>query len=155
MLSTIQKFLDSKKWKYKRIEDKNVIHFGINASNGNIDCVAEVREEHKQFIFLSYCTIKAIDEKLNSINEYLSRVNYNLVIGDFEINFEDGKIRFKSSMFYDDLFPISEKLVEQNIITNLYMVDRYLPGIMSVMYSGISPEQAHREIDAFPGYNFN
>lgn len=147
MYNAIIRYLDSKKWKYQEIDDKNVVHFGISANNGNIDCVADVRPDKKQFIFLSYCTVMAFKNKTEAINELLSRINYGIVIGDFEINIDSGKIRFKTSMFYDDIQAPSMEVIENTIITNLYMMDRYIPGIMSVLFGSISPREAYDQIE--------
>ena len=147
MYQAVKRYLESKKWKFQEIEGKTIIHFGVNANNGKIDCVVDVREEKNQLIFLSYSTVQAFKNKTNNIAEFISRVNYGLVIGDFELNYDTGKIRFKTSMFYDDLFDISEKLIENIIITNLFMMDTYLPGIMSVLYGSLSPIKAIAEIE--------
>jgi len=155
MYQTVIDLLESKKWKYQTIEGKSVIHFGISAGNGNIDCVVDIREQKKQFIFLSYCSAFAFKNKIDPIAEFVNRVNYGLVIGDFELNPENGKIRFKTSMFYDDEYPISISVIESTIITNLFMMDRYLPGIMSVLYGSISPQEAIEEIEGPPDISLN
>jgi len=156
MYQSIINFLKSKEWVYQEVEDKKIIHFGISANNGNIDCVADVRTDKKQFIFLSYCTVQAFQNKIQQVSELISRINYSLVIGDFELNYETGKIRFKTSLYYDDTFPIPVSLVENTIITNLYMMDKYVPGIMAVLYGSISPVEALAEIDGSdPKISFN
>lgn len=147
MYEEIIKYLDRKNWKYQEVSDKSVVHFGISANNGNIDCVADVREDRNQFVFLSYCTVIAFKNKVDVINEFLARVNYGLLIGDFELNYDSGKIRFKTSMFFDEENTPTQNVIEKTIITNLYMMDLYLPGIMSVLYGAVSPKIAISQIE--------
>lgn len=147
MHDAVIEYIESKDWKYQVVSDNRFIHFGISANNGKIDCVADVREERKQFIFLSHCIVNAFGDKLKEIAEYLNRVNYSLVIGSFELNMNDGKIRFKTSMFFDDALPPSIEVIERTIITNLYMMDRYMPGVMSILFGHQTPEEAYQEIE--------
>ena len=155
MYQAVINFLDSKNWKYQEVEGKEIVHFGISANNGNIDCVADIRAEKKQFIFLSYCAVQAFQNKIEEVGEFINRVNYGLIIGDFEVNYESGKIRFKTSMYYDDTFPPSPSLIENTLITNLFMMDRYLPGFMGVLYGSISPVAAIKEIEGPDSLNYN
>lgn len=147
MHKAVIEYIESKNWKYQVVSENKFIHFGISANNGKIDCVADIREERKQFIFLSHCVVNAFSDKLLEVADYLNRVNYSLVIGSFELNMEDGKIRFKTSMFYDENLPSSMDVIERTIITNLYMMDRYIPGIMSILFGHQTPKEAYDEIE--------
>jgi hypothetical protein len=148
MHEAVIEYIESKNWKYQVVHENRFIHFGISANNGKIDCVADVREERRQFIFLSHSIVNAFGDKLHQVAEYLNRINYSLVIGSFELNMDDGKIRFKTSMFYDENLPPSLEVIERTIITNLYMMDRYIPGIMSILFGHQTPKEAFDEIES-------
>ena len=74
-------------------------------------------------------------------------LNYGVVIGNFEMNFYDGEIRYKTSIDVegDRLTPA---LVKHLIYTNVATMDKYLPGIMSMIYGNLSAEEAISRIES-------
>jgi hypothetical protein len=70
--------------------------------------------------------------------EFQARVNYGLVIGNFEMDWEDGEIRFKTSLDFMGE-PFSENLLNQLFNDNLRTMNLYLPGLEKVL-DGLSPQ---------------
>ena len=73
--------------------------------------------------------------------ELLIRINFGMLVGSFEMDFEDGQINFKTS----HPFPkgqLDAKLLKRVVGFNLDCMDKYLPAIMSVIYAGTSPAKA-------------
>lgn len=64
-----------------------------------------------------------------------------MVLGNFELDFSDGEIRYKTSIDVegDRLTPA---LVQNLVYTNVMMMDQYLPGITAVLEQGLSPAEA-------------
>ncbi len=58
--------------------------------------------------------IKIPPNKLSLMSEMITKINYGLILGNFELNFEDGELRFKFSTTYQNL----------NVDTNF--VDKHL-----------------------------
>jgi hypothetical protein len=66
-----------------------------------------------------------------------------MIIGNFELDFADGEIRYKTSIdVKGDI--LSFELIKQLVYANVTMMDEYLPGIMSVIDNDVSPEDAIR-----------
>jgi hypothetical protein len=42
---------------------------------------------------------------------------------------------------------LSSALSKRLVYTNVLMMDKYLPGIMAVIYGGVSPEQAIAQVE--------
>ncbi|MGH2410076.1 MAG: YbjN domain-containing protein, partial [Chloroflexota bacterium] len=85
-------------------------------------------------------------ERRLAMAEFLTRANYGLPIGNFELDFEDGEIRFKTSIDLEEVEP-NPLLVKHVIYANVIMMDRYLPGIASVAEDKASPAAAIAEIE--------
>jgi hypothetical protein len=69
-----------------------------------------------------------------------------MTIGNFELDFADGEIRYKTSIDVEGVsltFPQIKRLV----YTNVTMMDEYLPGIMSVIDGDVLPEDAIAQIE--------
>jgi len=73
--------------------------------------------------------------------EFLTRANYGLVVGNFELDFTDGEIRYKTSIDVEGDC-LSKALVRAIVYTNIIMMDKYMPGIMALLYANVSPVQA-------------
>ena len=113
-------------------------------------CFAQVVEDdvNQRFYFYSVCLLKA-QENLMNIAEFITRANYGLSIGNFELDFSDGEIRFKTSIdITEDGFGLAT--IERLAYTNVLMMDRYLPGLISVITGQSKPIEAIQFIDSKP-----
>jgi len=79
--------------------------------------------------------------------EALTRINYGLSTGSFEMDYDTGRIHFKTSRAYPDQLPSPEEL-DFLLTVNLRSMDHYLPTIMQVIYAGASPAKAVAALDA-------
>jgi hypothetical protein len=72
--------------------------------------------------------------------EFVTRANYGLVIGNFEMDLDDGEVRFKASL---DLHgePLTTPLLRALAEATLTTMRRYLPGLLAVMH-GVDPRTA-------------
>lgn len=146
ILETAIQFFTEDDWKFSRVEDKPLLSLIAHGRNSNLHCWAEAREEQEQFVFYSVCPIKVPEQKRLAVAEYLTRANYGLVIGNFEMDFSDGEVRYKTSIDVegDELTPA---LVKNLVYVNLHTHDRYLPGLMGIIFANLSPQQAISQIE--------
>ncbi|WRH65506.1 MAG: YbjN domain-containing protein [Planktothrix sp. GU0601_MAG3] len=72
---------------------------------------------------------------------FITLLNYGTVVGNFEMNFQDGELRYKTSLDAEDA-ALNPALIKHLIYTSVSTMDDYLPGILSVIYGNISPEEA-------------
>src|SRR5262249_4254322 len=70
--------------------------------------------------------------------EMLTRINYDPVNGHFVMDFEDGEIRFRTSIGMLEP-PIATKHVEPLFLATM---DRYIEPIMRVLYTSEPPDEA-------------
>jgi len=70
-----------------------------------------------------------------------------MIIGNFELDFVDGEIRYKTSIDVQGDF-LSFELIKQLVYANVMMMDEYLPGIMSVIDGDVSPLDAIAQIES-------
>ena len=128
-----------------RRED-STIHLSINGKNGIWISFAKVFEEQQRLALYSICPVTVPEEKMPGISEYLSRANYGLLIGNFELDNTNGVIRYKTSIDVegDRLVP---NLIKQLVNANFSCMDMYLPGIMKVIYGNESPSEVIDKIE--------
>jgi len=145
MFSKIINFFKEKEWIYTIIEDKTIAILGISGKNGKLQCIADVSEDEKKMIFFSVCNSNVSDDKKLLMCELLTRINHGKFLGNFEMDFEDGEIRYKTSIYYGDL-ELSNDVIENLIMTNIVTMDNALVSIMQLIFSDTSPIQAYNSI---------
>ncbi len=139
-------FFQEDNWPFQQLEGQPILQIGFVGDNGQWTCYAMAREEQAQFVFYSVVAAKAPEAKRPALAEFLTRANFGLIVGNFELDWDDGEVRYKTSLDVegDRLMPA---LVKQMAYANVVTMDRYLPGIMRVIYGDVSPVQALAEID--------
>lgn len=87
-----------------------------------------------------------IDHRL-AVAEYLTRVNFNMRNGNFELNMNDGEIRFKTYMHVGTgtADPAGARLA---IMLPFLMIDRFGDGLIDVLFGLRTPREAFEAIQA-------
>src|SRR5262249_17088927 len=86
------------------------------------------------------------EEKRVEVAEFITRANYGLVIGNFEMDYADGEVRYKTSVDVEG-GELTAKMVENVIRANVMTMDRYFPGLMGVLYGDRDPAEAIAETE--------
>ncbi len=139
-------FLEQDDWHPQQIEGKYVYSMFYNGKNGTLRCYAQVRVDLEQFIFYVYAPIKAEGAARQAVGEYITRANYGMRIGNFEFDFGDGEIRYKSSFDFEGEL-ITFNFIRHAIYPAIQTMDYYLPGLMSVIYGGKTALEAIKEME--------
>lgn len=134
LLDLVGQYLDADDWHYER-DDENVIRMGFAGENGRWTVFARALEEKQQILFYSLCPLNAAEARRPAMAEFLTRANYGMVIGNFEMDYSDGEIRYKTSIDVENS-PTTTALVKPLLYANCLMMDRYLPGITQVIAGG-------------------
>jgi hypothetical protein len=140
-------FFKEDEWPFYQIKGQPVLQMAFQGENGKWTCYAKGREKQQQFVFYSLCPINAPDSKRLDVAEFLTRANSGMIIGNFELDFSDGEVRYKTSIDVDG-DTLSSALIKRLVYANVTMMDEYLPGIMSVIYSDVSPSDAIAQIES-------
>jgi hypothetical protein len=140
------RFFTEDDWSFTKIQGQSSLKIGFQGKNGEWMCYAKAREEQQQFVFYSIAPINAPEEKRSAIAELFTRANYGMIIGNFEMDFNDGEIRYKTSLDVADT-QLTPARLKPLVYTNVTMMDKYLPGIRAVIEEGVSPEAAIRHVE--------
>ncbi|WP_414551375.1 YbjN domain-containing protein [Anabaena sp. CCY 0017] len=149
IFQAIINFLTQDDWPFTKIQGKLALRLGFQGKNGKWNCYAEAREEEEQFVFYSICPQNASESQHMAIAEFITRANFGIVIGNFEMDFNDGEIRYKTSIDVEG-DRVSFALIKQLVYANIATMDEYLPDIMSVISGDVSTEKAINQIELTP-----
>ena len=150
MKNTIKEALENIDFSYQITRDdphQTVLKMGVSMECGRADSYVDIRPEQKQVIIYTIFPTTIPEPKRKLVSDFITRANFGLIIGNFELDMQDGQIRYKSAYFYDDTFPNSGDLFIGNLFATFNMMEKYLPGIMSIVYANARPEDVINQIE--------
>ena len=108
---------------------------GINLDDSAISfCNSHiyVREEH----FYSYTIFpfRADEYSLHKVADFINRLNEQILIGNFELDFNDGEIRFKINHEYGTT-PIPEDQLQDIILFPLRVIKEYSAALLNIIFN--------------------
>ncbi|OKH37257.1 hypothetical protein NIES2119_13450 [[Phormidium ambiguum] IAM M-71] len=145
LFESIVNFFEKDDWNFEEVDSEKSLRLKVEMENSTYTGYAIVDDENNTFVFYSASPVKIPKSKYLPVAEFLARANNGLIIGNFEMDFEDGEIRYKTSIIADQ--ELSYSVIENLVYTNLSTIDNYFPGFMRIIYGGISPEEALNQIE--------
>ncbi len=146
LFKTVVSFFEANDWPIAQVEGKTALQLAFQGENGQWGCYAATNKESQKFMFYSLCPVNVPENQRLAMAEFLTRANYGITLGNFEMDFDNGEIHYKTSINVED-DQISISLVRQLVYTNVMVMDQYLPGIMAVIYGNVSPIDAIVQIE--------
>jgi hypothetical protein len=143
-------FLEEDGWHPHRLEDRFVYGMVYNGKNGDIRCYAQVRMDLEQFVFYAVSPIKAGEEVRSDVAEFITRANFGLRIGNFEMDYADGEVRYKSSLDFEKE-TLTTGWIRNAIYPAVQTMDHYLVGLMRVIFGGSTPLEGIEEVEGNGG----
>jgi hypothetical protein len=150
IFDTMQAFFVDDEWNYEHSEGDTHIRMGFRGKNGQWRCIAQAREEARQLVFYSVFDSFVPEDRRMIMADFITRANYGLLVGNFEMDFDDGEIRFKTSIDVEGtLHSLTSLIIRRLVYTNVLTVDRYFPGAMQLMFgSQEAPKELIARIEA-------
>lgn len=149
LFSTLIDYMEEEEWKYEILEGETIIRFHFKGRAGRLLCYGEVDEEKYWLIFYSYMPVNSPPDKMADVAEFLSRANRGMRIGNFELDFDDGEVRYKTSLDVEG-GELTPKMVDNLLRANLTTIDRYFAGLMELIYGEKSPLEIIKRIETPP-----
>lgn len=147
ILNTAIQFFVIEEWPFVQVQKEPTLRLSFRGDHGQWICYATAREEASQFVFYSICPILVPTAKQLEIAEFIARANYGIVVGNFEMDFSDGEIRYKTSIDVgDDRLTVA--LVKHLVYTNVMTMDYYLPAILAVIEGDLPPAEAIAQVES-------
>lgn len=149
IFETVKRFLEEDGWTYS-VDSESQARFSYRGDNGNWTCVAHVREANRQLVFYSILPDNVPENKRGIAAEFITRANFGIILGNFEMDFEDGEIRYKTSMDVADGV-MTPNMVKGVVLYNMLTMDRYVGALRKSVYGDIPPMQTILEVERETG----
>lgn len=139
-------FFEKDEWSFTPMDDQPVLRMGFQGDNGAFSCFAQAIEERGQFVFYSFAPFLVPEDLRDAAIEYITRANYGLFVGNFEMDLSDGEIRFKTSADVAGT-GMPPMLFKTNVVQNVLLMDRYLGGLQAVAEGKLSAAEAIAQVE--------
>jgi hypothetical protein len=147
LLERVKQAMVEMEWKFGEDAERLMLLTAYGGRHGLYFCVLQVRQDHPLIAFYTYVQCRVPEEKRRAVAEFLTRANYGLWLGNFEMDFHDGEIRYKTSLHLGD-GELTTEMLAALLHSNGGTIDRYLPGMMSVLWNDVSAEDGIGLIEA-------
>ena len=146
LLDTVVEYLDDEGFEYD-VESEERVDLSFTTSNGVLVTWFSLDDEDQVVLFVTRCPVFVPQERREAAMEFLTRANFGLRLGHFEFDLDDGEVRYKTSIDVEG-DELSTALLRRMVRPNLATMDRYLPGLLRVVYGATT---AAEEIAAIEG----
>jgi len=146
LLDKVTEFLTREGLEYRRMRDVDAVEMGVAGDNGNYRVVIVSDQDRPVMRFLTFVEGRVPATRRREAMEFITRANYGLLVGNFEFDLDDGEVRFKAAGDYED-GDMSQSQFRNLLFLSVSMVDRYFPGLQSVIQGSSDAAAAIAEIE--------
>jgi len=139
-------FFQEDDWSFTKIKGQQTLRLAFQGDHGTWNCYASAVEGQQKAVFYSICPRIAPVKRRNAIAHFITLANHGLVIGNFELDFQSGEIRYKTSIDVTE-DRLTSALLQPLVYTNVAMMDKYLPGILAITNDNCSPVDAFNLVE--------
>jgi hypothetical protein len=140
---TIFNYFESRNWQVSWHESLPIARIDYTGTSGSWTLYVRARDEAEQVIVLSVHPDTVPEGRRPAMAEFLTRANFGLNIGNFEMDFDDGEVRFRTSIDVEGS-ALDDSLLNTLVVVNVGVMDDYLPGITAVLKGEREPSDAIR-----------
>jgi hypothetical protein len=144
--TVVEAFLQADGWPCKQLEGQEVAMTSFKGKKGEFNCFVQAREAQEHLIVYSVLPVLVPEERRDEIAAFLTRANYGMPVGNFEMDYGDGEVRYKTSADLEDVDEF-QILLRNLMYANVLSMDKYIPGLMRVIYAGTGAAEAIAEIE--------
>jgi hypothetical protein len=147
IIERLAQYLTMQNWHFEALNGE-LLAMSVTARHCKFSCMVQSLQRLNQEVGVFYSVMPQFvpEEHRVDIAEFLTRANHGLVVGNFEMDFESGEVRYKTTITSAPQ-DLSDGLLEALLHTNISTHDRYVPGMMQVIYAGLSPRAACKQVE--------
>ena len=145
LMPIVRSALDAVEWKYTETESDGLV---CDMAGDHTVYSFLFRVDEQLDIVCCYARVgfRVPPDKRLAVCEALTRANYGLRVGNFEMDMDDGEVRYKASIDVEGGV-LGETMVQNLVRASVSSFDRYYPALMRVVWAGIAPAEAIAEAE--------
>jgi hypothetical protein len=148
IVNTLQ-YLEQLGLDFERIEDSEeawlILGF-LKTNIGQIRVSVMLRAHERQFVAYAFHPLVVVQPIRGRTAEFIARANYGLPLGKFELDMDDGELRFSVGAMIGAEALSTEEIAELLDIS-IGTLAHYHTALIQTLYDGMPPEEAVRRAD--------
>jgi hypothetical protein len=132
LLDNLKRVFTDNGWPFTEVQGAPVLLGVLSGPAGSWSFYAQAVEEKDLILLYSICPQRVPPDRRLAVAEYLTRANYGLAAGNFELDLDDGEVRYKSALPIQGDGPDAIAL-KRLMRANGIAMETYLPGITAVI----------------------
>ncbi|MEZ4466668.1 MAG: YbjN domain-containing protein [bacterium] len=152
IIDGLLRFLEEDEWNFSSEErdGQHLVFFSYTGRNSTVRTTIIVREVIDVVCIHSRLEATVPEARLPQAAEFICRANHGMFIGNFELDFSDGEVRYKTSVDLEGA-EFTSTVFRNLLHANLSTADRYHPGLMRLLWSDdVSAEEAVAQVEGRP-----
>lgn len=133
LMQLVKAFLIQENWTIYTQVDPNSVNLLVKGSTADWMGLVEVDEMQQQVVFYSLLPFYVSRSQCLQVADFFAKANLGLAIGNFELNFDTGRMRYKTSLDVTGSM-LDLAMISQIFYTNIATVDQYLESLMRMHY---------------------
>ncbi len=128
----------AREWNYSGREDDGFILLNLRLRDGSVRAIVDVAESPGWSRLLVYAIFPVFvpQHRRPAVLDAINRINYVQVLGNFEMDPQDGQDRTRAVMASDVY--LADALIDRTLRMALDLADQHLAGLLAVAFGGSS-----------------
>ena len=140
LLADLRTLFRENGWPFSDVRGAPVLFSELSGILGRWKFYAQVVEEQDLILLYSVCPFRVPEDRRSEVSEFLTRANYGLAAGNFELDFADGEVRYKTAL-QRHVDGLDAATLKRAVRANGIAMETYLPGVGAVI-TGTAPVPA-------------
>ncbi len=132
LLGDLKRVFVENGWPFSEVRGAQVLVSDLSGPLGTWRFYAQAVDEQRLVLLYSVCPLRVPTERRAEVSQFLTGANYGLAAGNFELDFEDGEIRYKTAIHIQG-DGLDRDTVKRLVRSNGMAMETYLPGIGAVI----------------------
>lgn len=139
LLSVVRRHLTEQG--YRPEKRSQGLRASIQGCHGMWYLSVQTNEDDRWLICRSILPTLVPAELRRQVGEFITRTNYGLILGGYEMDMDDGEVAYKTSirLAEDEL---TDGMVKELLLANFSTFDRVLPGFLAIVFGRRSVRHA-------------
>jgi hypothetical protein len=130
---------------WSRSEDSSICA-DFRGEVGTYRVFARIDADDSLFQVFGYSPVRVPKGSRPAVAETVVRVNHCLKVGKFEMDYDEGELRFHAAQILPD-DNLEDETIQRLMGTTMAMLNTYLPAFLSVVYGNELPKDAVRHAE--------
>lgn len=142
--NAVNNFLKEDDWHFSFDENRGIFRFGLGLKGKlkKLHYIVDIKDD--EYLVYAISPLGADEEDarmMANMAEFICRANYGLKMGNFELDFDDGEVRFKVHVLCKGV-TLTAEMFKRSIYCPATMFDHYGSGIVDIIFNDTSGKAA-------------